>query len=113
MDPRDQKLHELLGGHSDKFPQQLAARFPHVIERLVALWGTAQIDRYFNELLVADDRRRQGFPPQVAREIFALSVLHDTLFPKGVERKGAWVEAIEFERVGRPDKGQPPGSSER
>ena len=115
MDERDQKLHDLLGSHAEKFPHQLAARFPHIIERLVGYWGTTQMDPYFTELLVADGRRghRQGFPPEVASEIFALSMLHDTLFPKGVVRKPALVEATEFEQRDRHDeKPEPTDGSE-
>lgn len=101
MEERDQKLLSLLGDHADKFPHQLAARFPHIVERLVALWGKPEIDGYYNELMVADDRRRQGFPPEIAREIFSLSLLHDRLFPRAAVRKDAWSQAVEQENGAR------------
>jgi hypothetical protein len=97
MEERDQQLLSLLGDQPDKFPRQLAARFPHIVERLVSLWGKPEIDRYFGELMVADDRRRQGFPPEIAMEIFSLSMLHDKLFPRNAPRKDAWSQAVEQE----------------
>lgn len=95
------RLHSLLGAHAGKFPHHTAQRFPHVVDRLADLWGTPAIDGYFSELMVADDRRKQGFPPEVALEIFALSMLHDSLFPKAAQRGDAWVEALEREGSAR------------
>ena len=103
MDERDQKLLSLLGEHAEKFPHQLAARFPHIVERLVSLWGKPEIDRYFGELMVADDRRREGFPPEIAMEIFSLSMLHDKLYPRSAVRKDAWSQAVERENGGRKE----------
>ncbi|MCK7496845.1 MAG: hypothetical protein MZW92_42590 [Comamonadaceae bacterium] len=81
------------------------------------LWETPAIDGYFSELMVADDRRKQGFLPEVALEIFALSMLHDSLFPKTAQRGDAlqaelegsarqeWPDADSDKRGG---KGDPP-----
>ncbi len=102
------RLHSLLGAHAGKFPHHTAQRFPHVVDRLADLWGTPAIDGYFSELMVADDRRKQGFPPEVAREIFALSMLHDSLFPSVVARRDAWVEALEREGSARTKSNSKP-----
>jgi hypothetical protein len=108
MSAEQHRLYTLLGAHAAKFPHHTAQRFPHVVDRLADLWGTPAIDGYFSELMVADDRRKQGFPPEVALEIFALNMLHDSLFPKAVARSDAWVEATERERAGRTRNGSTP-----
>jgi len=105
MSAEQHRLYTLLGAHAAKFPHQTALRFPHVVDRLADLWGTPAIDGYFSGLMVADDRRKEGFPPDVALEIFALSMLHDSLFPPTVARRDAWAEALEREGSTRAKNG--------
>lgn len=108
MEADPHRLYALLGAHQEKFPRHTAGRFPHVVDRLAELWGSPAIDAYFGELMVADDRRRQGFPAEVAMEIFSLSMLHDQLFPKSAVRRDAWTEALERDRTGRAGDKAPP-----
>jgi hypothetical protein len=109
METQPHRLYTLLGAHQEKFPQHTARRFPHVVDRLADLWGSTEIDGYFGELMVADERRRAGFPPEVALEILALSMLHDALFPKSITRRDAWTEALDRDRPDRPGHGTPTG----
>lgn len=54
-------------------PRELAAGFPHVVNRLALLWGKRDlVDLLFDDLLV--DRRggRQGFPRAVTDELLVL-----------------------------------------
>jgi hypothetical protein len=62
----------------------LAQRFPRIANRLASLWRTpVQCENYLTELLLVRRRDcvRQGFPPQVARELAALSVHHAAIQP--------------------------------
>lgn len=69
-----EQLQKLLGGSTKRYPRELAERFPRIVTRVVALWHNPEALRgYFNELLIADHSDRQGFPPEIASEIFALS----------------------------------------
>ena len=73
----------LLGGDEKMFPQILAEQYPHVLERIVEMWdSTAAIEAYFRDLMLADPRRKQGFPPEVMTEIFMLVKFHDRIYPK-------------------------------
>ena len=58
-------------------------RFPHIGERIAALWGSAELGLYINELFL-DTRggTRQGFPAEISRALFRLSFRHDQLFPE-------------------------------
>lgn len=75
----------------------LFARFPH-LARIEALWGTPEGRRYISNLLT-DDRggKRQGFPPEHAKTIFALLMEHDRLFPEcePSSAPGTWQDAYQ------------------
>lgn len=82
--PEDVKvLHEqllrLLGGDATHYPRRLEERFPRILGKIVELWGRPELDAYFNELMVSERHDRQGFPGDVAMEIFQLSNVHTGL----------------------------------
>lgn len=68
-----------LGDQADAYPVCLEQRFPHVLARIADLWGTRQMDAYFHSLMVSDRPNREGFPAEVAREIFRISMIHSTV----------------------------------
>lgn len=73
------KLRDKMGElAADNFPEAIAQRFPHILARL-ADWGSAALDAYLDELMLDDRGGRQGFPPDVATEIFGLIALHASL----------------------------------
>lgn len=73
----NEKLLQLLDGQEEFYPLNLEERYARVMNRIVELWDTKEIDDYFSELMI-DTRggTRQGFPKEVASEIFALSLAH-------------------------------------
>jgi hypothetical protein len=73
----NEKLLQLLDGQEELYPINLEEKFARIVNRIVELWDTKEIDDYFNELMI-DNRggTRQGFPTEVASEIFALSMAH-------------------------------------
>lgn len=75
------KLLELLGPHADKYPTTLERDFPHVFDKLVELWGTAQMWPYLDELMMSRRPGRQGFPDAAAAEIWALNSVYASLHP--------------------------------
>jgi hypothetical protein len=73
----------LLGKRPELFPKVTAEKYPHVLDSIVARWNSSEsMDSCFTDLMVVDERRQQGFPEEVMKEIFALSNFHDQLFPK-------------------------------
>lgn len=73
----NEKLLNLLSGQEELYPLHLEEKYLRVLTRIVELWDSKEIDDYFNDLTI-DNRggTRQGFPPEVASEIFALSMAH-------------------------------------
>ena len=84
------QMRQHLADHFDAYPSQLERHFPHVLARIVELWGSRQMDPYFQSLLVSDRPTGQGFPAEVAKEVFGLSVIHDALGLVRAPISGGW-----------------------
>lgn len=71
---------KLVHGRNDLYPHQLEKNFQRILNRIVELWETPQIDAYFTELMI-DTRdggdTRQGFPKEIVAEIYRLSRIHE------------------------------------
>lgn len=94
----NEKLVALLGARADLYPHKLEAGFPHVIDRIVALWGSAQLRPFMDALMLADRPGRQGFPPDVATEVFRLANVLDEFEQKPeVPARTAWDVALDNE----------------
>jgi len=79
----NEKLLFLLDGYEECYPLNMEEQYPRVMNRITELWNTKEIDAYFTDLMI-DNRggTRQGFPPRVASEIFALSMAHANILDK-------------------------------
>lgn len=71
------KLFAILTAHPEKFPRSLSKSYPRILEKISTAWESEDLDALFTELLVADHEKRQGFPPEVTREILALNTLYE------------------------------------
>jgi len=88
-----------LGEHASVYPKALEAKFPRILARIVEDWGKPDLDAYLESLMVSDRAGRQGFPADVAMEVFSLSTLYGSLglAPKKVAGVGwAGIEDAEF-----------------
>ncbi len=72
----DVRLLKLLDYREDKYPHALEQQYRRVLNNIMRLWETPEIDNYFTELLVSSRPNRRGFPPEVAVGIAYLSVVH-------------------------------------
>lgn len=86
----DQRLAGWLADQPDRYPHALERDYPRILERIVELWGTDACDAYLAELAVADTETRQGFPPEVAREILRLSLAHERWRARQAEITDPW-----------------------
>lgn len=73
------KLLGCLGSDAHVYPARLERDFPRILARIVELWGRAELDAYLQGLMVSDRTDRQGFPPEVAMELFRLATVHGAL----------------------------------
>lgn len=75
----DEKLLHMLNGRKDIYPKNLEQQYPRVLNRIIELWDSPEIDDYFTALLMDSRGGRQGFPPEIASELFTLSQFHAKL----------------------------------
>jgi len=65
------------------FPHLLSLHYPHVLAGILDTWESPKASTLcFDELMLAEPRRKQGFPPEAMTEIFALAKLHDLIYPR-------------------------------
>ena len=81
-------LQRFLKGRENKYPHNLESQFARIFGKIMELWGTAQLDPYLSELMIADKEGRQGFPPEVMSELISLSMLHDEYLARKIEDAG-------------------------
>jgi ankyrin repeat protein len=73
----DVRLLKLLDHREDKYPHALEQQYRRVLNNIMRLWDSPEIDNYFSDLLVSSRANRKGFPPEVAVGIAYLSVVHN------------------------------------
>ena len=91
----NEKLMRHLRGFETHYPYKLEKTFARIAEKIVELWDSPQIGSYFAELLIDDRGNRQGFPPDVAREIFLLSIAHEKIRNEQRGETDVWAEERE------------------
>jgi ankyrin repeat protein len=97
---KHKRLAKLVRNRPEKYPHELERHFERVLDRIMALWGTADAEQYFLDLLVDARGTRSGFPVKVAEEIYFLSELHSLTFnDRGEARIGG-----ETQRLARADQ---------
>jgi hypothetical protein len=91
----NKKLLKLLKDDESKYPKFIEANYPYIIEKLLEYWGTAQMHPYLEELMMSKRGvNRQGFPAEVAAEIWALNNFYEALCPNTVKGLGTdvWLQ---------------------
>ena len=72
----NQRLLRILHGETKHYPHALDSKFPRILNKIMSLWDSDEIDDYFMGLMVSDRSDRAGFPPDVAADIMRLSLVH-------------------------------------
>ena len=100
-----ERLSQMLGEDSSStYPHKTEEKYPRIVEKISALWGTSTMSKYFSELLFDDRGGRAGFPPDVMMEIFKLSNHHDAMKPSRSVLDTKWSSG-ELSRLDRFDEG--------
>jgi ankyrin repeat protein len=86
----NEKLLQLLEGREELYPILLEKEFPRILNRILQLWDSPEIDHYFNELLIDSRGDRQGFPPRIASEIIQLNLANARYKQHPVNANDVW-----------------------
>lgn len=73
----NEKILEIVQNEEHLYPHALEKQYPRILGKIIELWDTPEIEGYLLDLMV--DRRggRQGFPKEVAAEIYHLDRLYE------------------------------------
>lgn len=82
----------------EAYPQALEERFERILNRIAELWGRPELPAYFEDLMIDKRGGRQGFPAEVARDIFRLHALYETMLQKG-EIADPWAQEQAVEKL--------------
>lgn len=91
----------LLKDRPEGYPAALEGQYARILARIQELWGTFELDFYFEDLMIDKRGDRQGFPPEVVRDIFTLYQLWEKT--KGEEPTDPWASETkrsELEKIG-------------
>ncbi len=103
------KLMECLGSDAKVYPVHIEEKFPRILARIVDLWGKPELDAFLAELMVSDRPGRQGFPGDVAMELFRLSTLHGTLGYSPQQATGTGWTGVDDAELYKRAFAKPPG----
>lgn len=89
------------------YPVRLADAYPHVLAAITEAWAKPEsATDCFDHLMLADPRRKLGFPEAIMSEIFRLSTLYDELHvPAKISPFDFWTRMIERKAQAEPAPG--------
>ena len=99
------RLLAAMAEYSETYPEQTEQKFPHILARIAEMWGSEALVAYLDQLMFTDREGRQGFPPEVASELFAIFQVHAGLgfVPKDSGTGWASLEDLALERKASVD----------
>lgn len=71
------KLAPFFQGREQFYPQHLEAKYSRIFNKILAMWGTPELDGFLGELFMDKRGGRQGFPSEVMNDILILSRIHE------------------------------------
>jgi hypothetical protein len=93
----NQAMLGIVQGVERLYPHKLEQQFPRIAEKIVEMWETPQIDAFLTDLLVSGRPGRQGFPADVAKEIYYLGQIRERTRPEAKNTSNVWdVEVVQL-----------------
>lgn len=65
--------------------QGVISNYPVIVSRIDLMWGYIELNDYLSNLMVSDRNGRQGFPPEVFKQLMVISEAHKKAFPHLVD----------------------------
>ncbi len=75
----NEMMWKLVQGKDRLYPHELEKQYPRILNKIIEMWDTPQMEAYFLDLMVDKRGDRQGFPKKVATEIYYLSQIYDRI----------------------------------
>lgn len=68
-------------------------KYPNIGNKIAALWGSAQLHKYLNQIIIDDRGGRQGFPQPIVSALLRIFQHHSSLVPIHVGMDSTWDHA--------------------
>jgi len=104
IDPqvRDRIQAQLGPAYAHAYPKNLEQHYPHVLEKISLIWGSVEMEHFFEDLLLTQRSGRQGFSVDAFGELLALANVYRKL---GLMREPAkkegdvwnWISEVGYE----------------
>lgn len=99
---RDRILEKLGPAYASAYPKTVEEHYPHVLEKISLMWGTMEMERFFEDLLLTQRSGRQGFSNEAFSEILELIEVYRKvgLMKQPAKREGdvwSWVSEIGYD----------------
>jgi hypothetical protein len=69
-------------------------QYPNIGNKIASLWGSVQLHKYLNQIIIDDRGGRQGFPQPIISALLRIFQHHSTLVPVNVGLDGTWDHAM-------------------
>lgn len=87
---------KVFAANPEHYPFALERQYERILARVARLWATPEMHAYFEDLMIDKRGGRQGFPADVARDIFRLNMAYEALRSTG-EVEDLWGQEPEQE----------------
>jgi hypothetical protein len=64
--------------------------YPNISNKIAALWGSVQLHKYLNQVIIDDRGNRQGFPQPIISALMRIYQHHTTVLPDALPPDSAW-----------------------
>lgn len=68
--------------------------YPIISNKISALWGTIQLHKFLNQVIIDDRGNRQGFPQPVISALLRVYQYHTRLVPNALTPDDTWDHAM-------------------
>jgi len=83
----------------EDYPHALEQKYERILQKIDALWDTAEIDAYFTDLVIDARGGRQGFPKDVLNDILILRDFRETERFREAESHVEAIRELEFRGI--------------
>ncbi|MBU1235983.1 MAG: hypothetical protein KJ634_05825 [Gammaproteobacteria bacterium] len=99
---RNSIMAQLGPAYAHAYPKTIERDYPHVLEKITKLWGSLDMEKFFEELMLTQRSGRQGFPPDAFGELLALMNIYRKLGlikapPKKEGDVWSWISEVGYE----------------
>jgi len=71
----------------------IRAHYPNIGNKIAALWGSVQLHKYLNQIIIDDRGDRQGFPQPVVSALLRIFQHHSSVAPADAAMDATWDHA--------------------